>query len=150
MQLQKKNISLIEVALSIALISMIAVFMLRLFHQGQLYDRSNRMYTIACFLAQEKMEELSTDSYAALFTANNPPESGPPYSLVIPPDELKAPVAGFADFQRSVDVTCPFYADRETFLDVEFTDVAHIEVVVYWDGQKQEKSVTFNTLITNF
>ena len=130
MKVRPKGISLIEISVSIALLATVGVFMTRIFTQGHRYSRKFKMHTTACFLAQEKLEQLSTDSDATLFT--NPDSH----------DEARAQVdATFPDFFRTVDITCPYAG---------FSNLAQMTVTVDWQAELAQQSVVLQSLIADF
>ena len=140
------SFSLIEISIAIAIFAIVSVYMMRILDQGHYYSRRLKMRTIAYFLAQDKMEELSTSSYAALFNTPNPDASASclapcPSDCVVPPDECRAPVAGFTDFSREVNVTCPYLG---------YNNLAKISVMVYWQGDKGERSFVLDSTTANF
>jgi prepilin-type N-terminal cleavage/methylation domain-containing protein len=124
----KKAFSLIEIAISIALLGVVIGAMLTIFSQGQRYARKVRLATSATFLIQEKLEELyTTDSN--LFT--NPDSY----------DEARSAVSGFSGFERQVDVTAPYLGDA---------GLAHIAVTVWWQGEKGERWRMMETAKANY
>lgn len=130
MREKKRGLSLVETCVAITIVMIILGSLVMIFSQGYRFLRKARMEVYACFLAQEKMEELSTAGDAALFS--NPDSH----------DESKAAMASpFAQFQREVNVICPYLG---------YNDLAHIIVTVYWQGQKAEKSLRYETLKANF
>ncbi|RLI52768.1 MAG: hypothetical protein DRO93_14530 [Candidatus Thorarchaeota archaeon] len=141
-----RGFSLIEIIIAVAIFAIVSVYMMRVLDQGHSCSRKLRMRTIAYFLAQEKMEELSTSSYAALFNTPNPDTTASclapcPLNCVVPPDECRTQVAGFSDFDREVDVTCPYLG---------FNNLAKVSVTVYWQGHKGERSFTLESMVANF
>ena len=125
-----KGFSLIEIIIAVAIFAIVSVYMMRVLDEGHYYSRKLKMRTIAYFLAQEKMEELSTDSDYTLFS--NPNSH----------DEAKAQVdSDYPDFDREVDVTCPYLG---------FNNLAKISVTVYWQGYRGERSFVLESLVANF
>lgn len=139
MQESKRALSLIEVCISIVIVAMVLASMVGIFSQGYRYLRKARMKTTAYFLAQEKMEELSTDSDATLFSA---PDSH---------DEARGVVDAtlFPGFEREVDVTCP-YDPCVPPASCPYPNLAQITVIVYWQGEQGEQSFRLVSLVANF
>ena len=128
--MKRKTFSLIEISIAIAIFAIVSVYVMRILYQGYHYSRGFKMKTIACFLAQEKMEELSTDSDSTLFS--NPSAH----------NESRAQVdSDYPDFDREVNVICPYLGNN---------NLAHIRVTVYWQGEKGERFVSLQTLIADF
>ncbi len=139
---RRKYFTLIEIAISITLILTIVLFMMSVFSQGYRYMHKTKMHAIACFLVQEKLEDLSSGSaHPELFTTPNPGVPCPPNCKVVPPDEIRSSVSGFSSFDREVEVTCPYLG---------FNNLAKVEVTVFWQGESGERSFKVDTLIANF
>jgi prepilin-type N-terminal cleavage/methylation domain-containing protein len=126
--MKKRAFSLIEIVISIALLTIVMSAMLSIFVQGQRYVRKNRFGTIAGFLIQEKLEELYTTA-PTLFS--NPGSY----------NEVRAAVAGFTGFDREVLVTSPYLGDN---------GLAFLRVTVWWQGETGEQSRTVQTVKANY
>ncbi len=126
--MKNKAFSLIEIAISIALLTIIMSAMLSIFSQGQRYVRKNRMDTTACFLAQEKLEQLSSP-VPNLFS--NPSSY----------NEARAAVTGFSGFDREVAVSSPYLGDA---------GLAYLRVTVWWQGETGEQSRTFESVQASY
>ena len=118
----KNSFSLIEVCISIVVITTILVSMLLIINQGYRQLRSSRLRTIACFLAQEKME------------ANykwQPNADSEDYETII----------DFPDFKRVCTVVNG---------PITPTELKKITVTVYWQGQSGEQSLSIVSLKTDY
>jgi len=126
---EKKAFRLIEICISIVIVLIILASMLRIFSQGYWYLRKSRMQTIACFLAQEKMEENSVW----------PPPDGTGTHT-----EDYGNIADFPDFKRVVVIT------DNPISTLPSGSLKQLEVTVYWQGQKEEQSLTLESLKANY
>jgi type II secretory pathway pseudopilin PulG len=72
MMSRKRTLSLIEVVLSIAVLGLVLAYVLAVFSQGQLFLRKNTLDITGAFLAQEKMEEFSSDDNIAYHCPTHP------------------------------------------------------------------------------
>jgi len=122
MQPEKKGLSLIEVVPAIAILMAILLSMTGIFSQGYRYLRKSRMQTVACALAQEKVEAQSVW----------PPSSS---------NEAYGTITGFLNFRRVCAV-----ANDPTYP----TSLRSITVTVFWQGEKGEQSLTLVSLVANF
>ena len=145
-----KAFSIIEVTIAVAILALVLGGMLAVFHQGAKASLKTRQQAIAYNLLREKLEELSNTN-PVLFTVSNPTCSRPPLtsclprpicpcsSYTSPPDEPIATVGGFPDFEREVDITCPYLGNN---------NLARIQVIVWWDNGRYSQSV--ETLKANY
>ncbi|MDD4907947.1 MAG: type II secretion system protein [Candidatus Omnitrophica bacterium] len=126
--MKKRGFSLIEIVIAIGLLTIVMSAMLSIFSQGQRYLRKNRVGTIAGFLIQEKLEELSTPD-PSLFSDPN--------SF----NEVRADVPGFTDFEREVAVSSPYLGD---------SGLAFLRVTVWWQGETGEQTRTVETVKADY
>lgn len=118
-QKKEKGLSLIEVCLSLAVLVLVLGGLIGIFAEGHSISAKVKARTIVHNLLKEKLEELYITA-AAFFTTPDV------Y------DEARAAVAGFTGFEREVNVTSP-YLGR--------TQLAHIQVTVWWDNGTQSQTV---------
>lgn len=131
--LKPKNIglSILEVVVSIAILSVLLASMGGIFSSGYRYYRNIKMQSIAIFLAQEKMEDCFD------------PESQP---LSIGTD-TEEPVTDFDDFKRVLTISQMANHGSDKLMKVQAT--------VSWksvnsSGASFDRSVTFSTLVTEY
>lgn len=129
MSQHKKGFSLIEICIAIALLAIILGFMLKIFSQGYRYVRKSKLQTVACFLAQEKTEENSVW----------PPPDGTGTHT-----EDYGSIADFPDFKRVVVI-----AD-DPIPTLPAGSLKQLDVTVYWQGERGQRSLTLRTMIANF
>lgn len=126
--IKNKAFSLIEIVIATALVTIVMSAMLSIFSQGQRYVRKNRLGTVAGFLIQEKLEEL---------TVTTPTLFSNPSSY----NQVRAAVTGFTGFDREVLVTSPYLGDN---------GLAFLRVTVWWQGETGEQSRTVQTVKANY
>ncbi len=145
--INRKSLSLIEVSIAMIIFAIVSGQMFRVFHEGFKVGRKSEERTLAYSLAREEIEGLFFLG-PNLFLANNictRPGCSDSYcpcqitSLVIPPDEARVVVAGFAGIEREVDVVHPY---------LTINGLSHIKVTVWWDNRKEYEF--FETLKANY
>jgi Tfp pilus assembly protein PilV len=127
------GLSLIEVCIAIVVLAVILTSLSSVFNQGYRFLRKTRLSQTACFLAQEKMEQLlhnnATFDYLATINGTENP--------------LPAP---FQNFWRTVNVTSPAAAGTNATVNAS---LALINVKVYWQGQRGQQNFTLISLVSN-
>lgn len=106
-----RGFSLIEVAIAIVVLGLVAGTVISVFAAGAKAARKTQQQTIAYNLLREKLEEKF---------------SWPPSS------EALTTVTGFTDFQRQVTVTSPYLGNA---------NLARINVTVQWDAGLKNQTV---------
>lgn len=110
-----KGFTLIELLIVIAMFCVGTVVLLDMFSIGLFAGGENANTIIATALAKDKMESIRNTAYAAIT------------------DEAKAPVGGYASFQREVLVTTPQ------------TGLKEVTVNVYWPERSGETMISLVT-----
>ncbi len=126
------GLSLVEVSIAIAILAVILVSLSSVFTQGYRFLRKTRMSHLACFLAQEKMEQfLHNSTFDYLGSINGSQNLAAPYQ----------------DFNGTVNVTYPATgAGSNATVD---SYLARINVTVSWQGQKGVQNLTLTSLVSN-
>jgi hypothetical protein len=125
-------LSLIEVCLAIVILSLILISLSSVFTQGYRFLRKTRMSNMACFLAQEKMEDFLHNSTIDQSRGNYIGTLDPPYQ----------------DFRGTVNVIYPAsgYGNNSTVEGY----MALVNVTIFWQGQSgQEQNYSLSSLVTN-
>lgn len=122
--------SLIEVAVAIAILGLIAGGMVAIFGQGSKVTDSSRKKVVAVSLAREKLEELN-------------------YNFVLPADsgsDAYGNITGFTEFRREWNVS---WADLDGVLGPDYPgNLAQIDVRVYWNNNAE--NITVSTLEASY
>lgn len=119
-----KGFSLIEVAVAITILGLIAGGMVAIFWQGSKVTDSSKKKVVAVSLAREKLEELSEDSVL-------PDNSG---------SDAYGNITGFTEFRREWNV---YWADLDGVLGPDYPgNLAQIDVRVYWNNNAENISIS--------
>lgn len=115
----KRGFTLLEVLVTIVLLSAGAVFLLEAFAIGTFAGGDNENTLIAANLAQEKIEQFRNVSYGSVVA------------------EAKAAVTSFTFFEREVTVSTPQ------------TGLKLVTVKVYWTPKGGEQNITLVTYVSD-
>jgi len=125
-KMSRKSLSLVEVAIAIAILGVMLVSMLGMFTQGYRYVRKSDLQLRGLLLAQQRMEELCADG-----------DPGDPlYAFAADRNEAKIAISG-----------TPFF--RSVSDDLNAT-LKRLSVTVSWLGEQGERSITLVTLIADY
>jgi prepilin-type N-terminal cleavage/methylation domain-containing protein len=117
----KKGFTLLEMLVTIVLLTSGIVAVLRMVSMAMFADVNVENTTIALYLAQEKMEEIKNASS---------------YSNIDSYASARAALTGsFVDFDRAVTVS---------------GDPKQVDVIVYWRVKGQDQSINLATLFTDY
>ncbi|OGL64743.1 hypothetical protein A3B21_02545 [Candidatus Uhrbacteria bacterium RIFCSPLOWO2_01_FULL_47_24] len=130
----RPGISILEVIISLALISIIVLSVAELFPRGIITGKYGENLTIATNLAQGKIESLLADEYNAIGIGTVEPKSP---VATDSSDPLSA-------FERETRIA---YVDDNLNETMSDTGLKKIVVIIYIPSQFGEKSMTFSTLI---
>ena len=115
----KRGFTLLELLLTLLLITSSFVALSAAVSSGLFASADNESILVATRLTQEKMEELKNKRYASVAA------------------EAKAAVTGFSAFQRDVTVSVPQ------------SDLKQVTVTVYWTMKGDELSTNLVTYVSN-
>lgn len=118
MRRSHKGFALLELLLTILLLTSGLVALFEAMSIGLFAAGDNENSLVALHLAEEKMEEVKNKSYGSVT------------------NEAKALVSGFPVFQREVAVTTPQ------------TNLKQVTVTVYWNTQANELNVSLVTYVS--
>jgi Tfp pilus assembly protein PilV len=122
---QTRGYSLVEVCISIIILTVIFASMMAVFSQGSRYLRKDRQRSVGLMLAYGMMENLTATGYVFSGDRNQTKTA------------LAAP---FQRFQSMVNVTAvPGPAG-----------LAEINVTIFWQGEQGERNVSVNTFASNY
>lgn len=117
--MNKRGFTLLEVLLATFLAGVCIIALMEAFNRGTTGVGHVEDYTQAITLAQEKMEEVSQTPFASISP------------------QAKAPVTGFPNFSRELQVT-------DTSADLK-----EVRTIVYWNVPNGETSVQLVTYVAN-
>lgn len=126
----KKGFSLIELIISIVIISIAALSIAFLYQQALTGSLEVRELTVATGLAKEKMEEVLLSSFSGVDD--------------IPETSFSAP---FSNYNYEVDVCYVQDTDLDTCVDPTTTDYKKVEILLSCDVNQL---VSLKTLFTNY
>jgi len=118
MRRSHRGFALLELLLTILLLTSGLVALFEVMSLGLFAAGDNENSLVALDLAAEKMEEIRSEAYAGVA------------------DEAKAMVSGFPVFQRDVVVTTPQ------------TSLKEVTVTVYWNTKSDELNVSLVTYVS--
>ena len=127
-----QGLSLIEVCVAIAILAIILVSLSGIFNQGYRFLRKTRMNNLACFLAQQQIENLTHEYIFADIDSFN--------GTMNLSDSIH-------NFTGQVNISYPVSESAHSEVNA---NLSQINVTVSWQGQSGVQNFTLTTLVSNF
>ncbi len=140
----KKSVSLLEISVAVAILSIATCCILTVFFRGEDQKRKNKLYVTASFLAQETMETLADDTWNA-GDASVPAAWNQPRAAVSGFSGATWRQSGLPDFYRTVTTVMP-----ATVNGMSLGTLAQLTVTVDWqENNRNTRQVVITTYIAS-